>query len=81
MACRYLKDGGRADALERLGSNSSMYSPSAIPNSSTLNWRTRLPRRNWIVPGSSNSPHLEVVPVISDIIPPGVSREPGGTGA
>ncbi|PPS05523.1 hypothetical protein GOBAR_AA15124 [Gossypium barbadense] len=35
MECRYLKDGGRANALEQLGS------PSAIPNSSTINWRTR----------------------------------------
>ncbi|PPR95660.1 hypothetical protein GOBAR_AA25005 [Gossypium barbadense] len=31
MACRYRRDGARADALER---------PSAIRNSGTLNWRT-----------------------------------------
>ncbi|PPS01101.1 hypothetical protein GOBAR_AA19562 [Gossypium barbadense] len=32
---------------------SSVYSPSAIPNSGVINWRTRLPRQNWTVPGSS----------------------------
>ncbi|PPS09000.1 hypothetical protein GOBAR_AA11642 [Gossypium barbadense] len=32
-------------------------------------------------PSQCNGPHLGVEPVISDIIPPGVPREPGGTGA
>ncbi|PPS13887.1 hypothetical protein GOBAR_AA06686 [Gossypium barbadense] len=33
--------------------NSSVYKPSAAPNSGALSWRTNPPRRNWTVPGLS----------------------------
>ncbi|PPR90103.1 hypothetical protein GOBAR_AA30580 [Gossypium barbadense] len=84
IACKYLRDGGRTDTLERVGLyeavlgakvcqhfegekcmwrlrtcssfsslNSSVYRPSAAPNSGTLSWRINPPRRNWTILGSS----------------------------
>ncbi|PPR90481.1 hypothetical protein GOBAR_AA30203 [Gossypium barbadense] len=86
MACRYLRYGGRIDALEQLGLqevapgakvcqyfegkksmwrvracssfsslNSSVYKPSAAPNSGMLSWRINPPRQNWTVSGSSTA--------------------------
>ncbi|PPR95057.1 hypothetical protein GOBAR_AA25612 [Gossypium barbadense] len=44
------QNGGVSSSLSSM--NSSVYSPSAIPNSGMLNWRSRPPRQNWTIPGS-----------------------------
>ncbi|PPS18924.1 hypothetical protein GOBAR_AA01663 [Gossypium barbadense] len=86
MACRYLKDGGRAGALERLGSIVEVSHDSLkMERQAEFQCELEIRRLDDLKeeppqPSQYSSPHLGVGPIMSEIAPPRVPKGTQGKG-
>ncbi|PPR92444.1 hypothetical protein GOBAR_AA28228 [Gossypium barbadense] len=90
MACKYLKDGSRADALERLGSYAQLKNQATeaeldhswiiklYHNGLEVECRTEL--QCDLEPSQCNGPHLKAGPEVSETVLPRVPWEIEGKG-